>query len=455
MAMDITLDFNNMMADRVGPQGIKPSEIEGLHKTLKETFRGLEDLRRLGQMPHRELPYQEDQLERIARRAAEIRSSSKTVLLLGTGGSSLGAACLIGALSEEGCRVELCEDLQPLNWHRISKELGPRETFLVAVSKSGKTVETLAAFLYFRQWMIDALGEVGYRRRVLFITDPRQGPLQQIAKSEKIETFPVPPGVGGRYSVLSTVGLLPAACAGIDVASLLAGARRMDERCRRDDVWFNPAVMSATLHFLLERKRGKKIRVVMPYEDRLRDYTRWFAQLWAESLGKRLTLKGGEVFAGSTPVGAFGSVDQHSQLQLYLEGPRDKTVTLIAVEKPPVDLKVPEAYAERTEFAVLGGRTAHELLTTLRQATEAALTEAGCPNQTLFVREVSPHALGQLLYMAEVETIFAGALYNINPFDQPGVETIKRYIRGLLGEKEFREYRQTIENAKKDRRYLV
>ncbi|MBI2981183.1 MAG: glucose-6-phosphate isomerase, partial [Deltaproteobacteria bacterium] len=383
----------------------------------------------------------------------------EAVLLLGTGGSSLGAACLIESLAQNGgsekMRLEIVEDLHPSGWKYLTSSLSPDKTFMIVVSKSGKTIETLAAFLFFRQWMIEALGEAAYRRSVLFITDPNRGPLREIAASEKIETLPVPPGVGGRYSVLSTVGLLPAACVGIEVKSLLAGARRMDERCEKQEVWTNPAMMLAALHYLISRKKGKTIRIVMPYHDRLRGYSSWFAQLWAESLGKRISLKGEEVRAGMTPVRAEGPIDQHSQLQLYLEGPRDKTVTFISVERSGATMKLPRAYENHPELSILGGKDLDALLRMQRQATEAALCDAGCPNLTLGVKEITPDRVGQLLYLAEVETVFTGALYDINPFDQPGVEGIKNYIRGLMGVSGFDKQRQAIDAVKKDRRYVI
>jgi glucose-6-phosphate isomerase len=455
---DIVLDFNNMLAERIGPNGVQISEIEQVTDTLNQTYRGLQDLRKLGQLPFRDLPYQEDQLDRIIAKAEEIRSRCEAVLVLGTGGSSLGASCLVEALSSSkgnAMRLEICEDLHPLTWDRLQKSLPPDKTFLIVVSKSGKTIETLAAFLFFRNWMISNIGEVGYRKSVLFITDPHRGPLREIANREKIETLPVPPGVGGRYSVLSTVGLLPAACIGVEIKSLLAGARRMDERCQKADVWANPAMMSAALHYLACLKKKRTIRVLMPYDDRLRAYGSWFAQLWGESLGKRFSLKGGEIRAGITPVRAEGSIDQHSQLQLYLEGPRDKTITFLTIEQPGVELKIPKDYASSPEFVMLGGQSVQELLQVQRRATEAALTEVGCPTMTIELKEMNPSMLGQLLYLAEVETVFTGALNDINPFDQPGVVLIKNFIQGLLGVESFKDYRLKYEKGKKDPRYRI
>lgn len=447
------------MAETIGPTGIKSSDVDELVPTIRQTYKGLQDLRKLGQLPYRDLPYQEEHLENVRNRAEAIRTEYDNLLILGTGGSSLGAGFLLQALTplapSKQLKIEICEDLQPLTWKRICERFSEGKTFLLVLSKSGKTIETLAAFLFFRKWLIDRGGETAYRQGVLFVTDPKKGPLRGIAAEEKIETLPVPPGVGGRYSVLSTVGLLPAACGGVNIRLIMEGARRMDQRCQREDVWMNPAVMSAVLHFLADRKGRKRIRVIMPYEILLRSYAGWFAQLWAESLGKQVSLKGEPIRAGSTPVQAYGSLDQHSQLQLYLDGPQDKIVNFLAVEHPIIDYKVPRAYQNYPEFSMLAEQSIYQLLTIQRLATEAALRQAGCPNLTIRMREVNPYTIGQLLYMAEVETVFAGALYDINPFDQPGVELIKNFIRGLLRVEDFLEYRRIIEASKKDPRFTI
>ena len=455
---DLQLDFNNMLAERIGTEGIELGQLEKIEPSLRALSRGLHDLRKLGQMPYRDLPYQEDLLNKVRLRAEEIRSRYETVLVLGTGGSSLGALCLVQALAStavRGCRIELCQDLHAHTWRKLARTLVPEKTFIIVVSKSGKTIETLAAFLYFRQWLLNAMGEKRAKDHLLFITDPKAGPLRKIAESEQLETMAVPPGVGGRFSVLSTVGLLPAACAGIEIGEVVAGARRMDERCSKEDLWKNPAMLSAALHYLADRQRGRKIRVVMPYDDRLGPFTDWFAQLWDESIGKLLSLKGEEIRTGTTVLKAEGSLDQHSQLQLFLEGPRDKVVNLVEVTKVAEDLILPRCYEQQVEFKSLVGRSVHDLLQIQKNAVEAALTRSMIPNLTWILDELNGDSLGQLLYLAEVETVLSGALYNINPFDQPGVEVIKKYVKGLLAEKGFEEYRQAIEGATKDRRFVI
>jgi glucose-6-phosphate isomerase len=411
---DILFEFDNMMAEGVGKTGVKTSELDALKPQLKIIFDGLTDLRKLGQLPFRDLPYHDDITEKVLKKAKEVREKFESILLLGTGGSSLGASFVASALGDrKGPELIVCDHLDASEWKRIASLLKPEKTLVVAVSKSGKTLETLAAFFFFRERF----------KHGLIITDPHEGPLRKIASEEKLDSFDIPPGVGGRFSVLTAAGLFPAACVGVDIQQLLEGARKMDERCKNADLWSNPALMSASLHYLADVKHHRKIRVIMPYGERLKGYAPWFAQLWAESLGKKMSLAGKEIFAGSTPVCAVGPQDQHSQLQLYLDGPHDKTVTFIGVENDAGDMNL---------SSDLGMKSVHQLLEAGRKATEAALTEASRPNQTLLLKELNAHAVGQLLYMAEAETVFAGELYNVNPFDQPAVEKIKQKIQSFL-----------------------
>jgi glucose-6-phosphate isomerase len=440
---DLLLDFNNMMSEMIGSTGIEKGEIDSLKAQIQQIFDGLSDLRRLGQMPYRDLPYHEDIALRLIQKAKEVQERFDTILLLGIGGSALGGRFLAESLaSRKKPNLIICDHLDASRWKGIVDRVDFQKTFLVVVSKSGRTLETLAAFLFFRERFRERLGEKS-KNHLLIITDPREGPLRKIANEEGIDSFEIPPGVGGRFSVLTPAGLFPVACVGGDIQELLAGACRMDERCQTSDPWFNPALMSAVLHYLLDGERGRRMRVVMPYGERLRHFAAWFAQLWAESLGKRMSLKGKEIFAGTTPLAAVGPQDQHSQLQLYLEGPHDKTITIIAGEKEGEDLTLPTDFQEMSE---LKGRSLNELLRAERTATVKALSEAGRPNQTILLREINPYTIGQLLYMAEVETVFAGELYNVNPFDQPAVELIKRNIRDCLSGKM---------TEKKNRSYLI
>jgi glucose-6-phosphate isomerase len=277
----------------------------------------------------------------------------------------------------------------------------------------------------------------GYRRHFIFTTDPEKGVLRKLAIEENIATLPVPAKVGGRFSVLSAVGLLPAALVGIDIDALLAGAAAMAERCARPRLRDNPAAVFAALQYLADTERAARIHVMMPYTDRLAGIADWFRQLWAESLGKRTDLAGKEVFRGPTPVKALGATDQHSQVQLYIEGPFDKTITFLAARTLPLDLAIPSAYTDVDELGYLGGRTLGELLDAERVATTAALASQGRMNMTVEIPAITAHALGQIIMMLQIATVYAGGFYEINPLDQPGVELGKQLTYGLMGRRGF------------------
>lgn len=432
-----------MMAEGIGVGGVLREEVEALRPEVGEIHQGLADLRRLGQLPFQDLPYHDDFAARVLEKGREIRDTYQTILLLGIGGSALGATFLSRVLGRtDGPELIVCDDLDPREWNRIAERIDFKKTLLLVISKSGKTLETWAAFLFFYERLKGAVGSRALRR-LLVITDPQKGPLRHLASRQEVSSLEIPPGVGGRYSVLTAVGLLPAVCIGIDIMELLAGARRMDERCKGAEPWFNPALMSAALHYLHASRRGRPIRVTMPYGQSLDGFAPWFAQLWAESLGKCHVVQGVAVHVGSTPVSALGPRDQHSQLQLYLEGPDDKAVTFVGTEQgdkaqipgcgdPLWKDLVPAGGEDLEEIALLGGRPVQDLLTFERRATEEALKQAGRPNQTILLRQADAYEIGQLIYMAELETVYSGEIYDINPFDQPAVEMIKRNIRGYL-----------------------
>jgi glucose-6-phosphate isomerase len=435
---DILFDFNHMMSESVGPSGLSRDDVDAVRPQALQVHRGLVELRKLGQMPFLDLPHATDDLARLLERARDARGRFRRALVLGIGGSALGPRLLVNALrASDGMDVEICDALDGAAWTELSRRTSPAETLLVVVSKSGRTLETWAAFLYFFEKFRDALGEKAWER-LCVITDPGEGALRRLSRERKIPCFEIPPGVGGRFSVLSPVGLFPAALAGADVDSLLAGARRMEERCGTDDPWLNPALMSAVLHERFETLRGRNVRVLLSYGEGLRDFAPWFAQLWAESLGKK-PLDGSPGPLGSTPVSSSGPRDQHSQLQLYLDGPEDKTVTFLGVEEAGDGERLPPApdWSRRldAEAALLDRRPVQDLVTASRAATEEALRSRGRPNQTILLKRPEAYSLGQLLMMAEMETFYAGQLLGVNPFDQPAVELIKRNVREFLSGK--------------------
>lgn len=442
----LILDYGNMLAPRLGGRGIDPARLDGLADRFGALHDDVQRRRDSGQLGFFGLLEPSDLVEQIEAFADGPGQAFENVVVLGIGGSALGALALLHALRgpdwnertaesrEHFPRLYILDNVDPDTVAGLLDRIDVRRTLFNVVSKSGTTAETMAQFLVVRQRLIDALGDpAAVRRHLVFTTDPEAGVLREIADDEGVVTLPVPPNVGGRFSVLSAVGLFPASMVGIEVDALLAGARAMDERCRTRELAANPAGLYAALQWLADTDAGAPIHVMMPYSDRLYSSADWFRQLWAESLGKRASLGGDEVFVGPTPVKALGATDQHSQVQLYMEGPFDKTVTFLALAERDRDVPIPELYAEIEALGYLGGRTLGELLDAERRATAAALAERGRMNMTLTLPRLDEAALGQLLVMLEIATVYAGALYDVDPLDQPGVELGKRLTYGLMG----------------------
>ena len=398
------------------------------------------------------LPY--DDPSDMVRFVRERRGMYSDFVVVGIGGSALGAIALISALShpyynilpEEkrgGPRVFFSDNVDPWQLRGLLDVLEPRRTLFNVVTKSGGTAETVATFLVVRRFLEDALGG-SWREHVVVTTDPERGDMREVARREGLPAFPVPPDVGGRFSVLSPVGLLPAAFAGIDVGELLAGARDMDRRLKNSSPEEDPAYIGAALNWIFYGK-GKRMTVMMPYSRALKELAEWFRQLWAESLGKKLDLEGKVVQVGPTPLRALGATDQHSQVQLYVEGPPDKFFTFIVPEDYGADFVFPEYYPDLDAMGYLAGKRMSELIKAEQIATAYALAEAGRPSMTIKLPKVDPYHLGGLLYMFEMQTAYAGELFGVNAYDQPGVELGKRATYALMGRSGYEGLRGEIE----------
>ena len=442
----LTLDYSNMMAPRLGGRGIDPDRLDGLADRFSEIHADVGRRRESGELGFFDLARRSELLDQIRSFADGPGQAFENVVVLGIGGSALGSLALLHALrgrdwnerSDEERdhypRLFILDNVDPDTIGALLDRIDPRRTLFNVISKSGTTAETMSQFLVVRGILEEALDDPeGYRRHLVFTTDPEQGVLRQIADDEGIVTLPIPGNVGGRFSVLSAVGLLPAALVGIDIAALVDGARAMAERCDSAVLPENPAGLFAALQWLADRERSAPIHVMMPYSDRLYSTADWFRQLWAESLGKQRDLQGEEVFTGPTPVKALGATDQHSQVQLYIEGPFDKTVTFLAIEERERDVTIPALYGEIEALGYLGEQTLGGLLDAERKATAAALAERGRMNMTLTVPRLDAQAIGQVFMLLEIATVYAGALYGVDPLDQPGVELGKRLTYGLMG----------------------
>jgi glucose-6-phosphate isomerase len=454
----IRFDYTNVLAEVVGSQhGITQGELDGLARPSRAALTAVQ-ARRAKDLRWLDLPHEHAVHDEVLAYAEEQLGRFKNVVVLGIGGSALGTSALQGALNSpyhnlgaqgSAPRLFVLDNIDPDLVGEFLDHFDLTETLVNVISKSGGTAETMAQFLIFRQHLIEQVGEEHHRDHIVITTDAQQGVLREVVKREGYASFVVPDGVGGRFSVLSPVGLLPLALAGIDVKGVLKGAADMDERCKTEDFAANPAQVHAAVQFLMQTAKHKPIAVTFSYSQRLALLGDWYAQLLAESIGKRRARDGREVFAGPTPVRAVGVTDQHSQVQLYIEGPFDKWFTLLSVDEPDHGVEIPKAFEDLEGVGYLGGRTLKELFAAERDGMRIALCEAGRPNATLHLSKVDPHSVGQLLLMLEVSVALMGEHYGVDAFDQPGVEAGKIAAYALMGRAGYEKRRSAIERAPK------
>ena len=454
----LILDYNYCMAEFVGEQGLSPQDLEDLAPRLAAVHEELGNNRRTGRLAFMDLPYQQEMLPAVQRVAKPLLEWCWDFVVLGIGGSALGARALHQALChpqfnrfplarrQHRPALWVLDNIDPDNFHGMLDGLELRRTAFNVISKSGSTAETLAQFLFAYHLLKGRLGAAKARERFVVTTDPEKGNLRRLAAEEGFPSLSVPPQVGGRFSVLTPVGLLPAAMVGIDVDELLAGARFMDQRLKAAKYQDNPAYRLAALYYSFALK-ARNILVIMPYATALTGMADWFCQLWGESLGKKLDIEGREVWAGTTPVRAVGVTDQHSQLQLYMEGPQDKLITFLEVGKFQHRLEIPDLFPEVEGLHYLGGHSLKDLLQAEQTATAYNLRKAGRPNLTLRLPEINAFTIGQLIYLLEVVTVAAASLLGVNPLDQPGVEGGKQTTYGLMGRPGFEAQRREMEEG--------
>ncbi len=457
MAYKIHFDDTNLLARMVGAaNGLEPEEVETARPRAAAAVAGFRRIHEEGRKAgFPKLPIESP--AGILEYAAQVRGTYDTVCLLGIGGSALGAWALDWALhgphlvqkaaSLEHPRLVVLDNVDPWLVRAALEMMDPRKTLVLVVTKAGSTAETLAAFLIVREW----LGKEA-ASRIIAITTEGKGDLYALAQREGYQCFFIPADVGGRFSVLSPVGLAPAALVGIDIVKLLEGAAGMTAQCWKPDMEDNPALRAAVLHWLLLERKKKTIQVVFPYSNHLSGTASWFLQLWAESLGKKTDRSGRTVHAGQTPVAALGVTDQHSQLQLYIEGPKEKVFTFWTIRELPERGAIPNARLGLEAFDYLAGQSLAKLLDVERRSTEAALVEAGQPNCTFTLDRLDEEHLGAFLQLMEFQTAFMGELLNIDAFTQPGVELGKNFTYGLMGRPGYDEYRKRFEDYEAKRR---
>jgi glucose-6-phosphate isomerase len=465
-AMRIRFDYNNCTAAKVGEaHGLTPEEIATGAASCRAAAVALARKRSAGDLEWMDLPGRLREAAEIAAYARKARARFKDFVVLGIGGSALGPIAVHAALTHPfynllpaekrgGPRFFVLDNVDPDLIAGFLDTVDLENALFNVVTKSGSTAETMAQLLIFRDALKSRLGD-RYVEHIVATTDAKNGDLRKLVDAEGYQSFTIGAKVGGRFSELSAVGLLPAAMCGIDVVELLAGAAYADGISAEPDVWKNPAAMNALIQYLLYR-RGKHVSVLMPYAQSLRYVADWYRQLWSESLGKKVDVSGKVINVGPTPVSALGATDQHSMLQLFMEGPNDKVIDFVSVERFSHDVAIPSGLPAYASAGYLGGQSLNTLIAAEQRGVEIGLTAESRPNCRHIVPEVNAFTVGQLLFTFEMQTAFAGELFDINAFDQPGVEAGKIATYALMGRKGYEDEKRRIEGLPgSDSRYVI
>ena len=423
-------DIGGCLAWRIADAGLSEADLAETVEALRPAVRRVVVEHRAGLLPHLALPERRDDIAALQRIAQRYRRL-ETAIVLGIGGSSLGGQALCALVkggplrpASNGTDVVFLENIDPDTFAPWIEFAERQDAGFIVISKSGSTAETVAQLLTAWDRMRAALGPETAADHFTIMTEPGDNPLARFARGHGMRLVDHDPKLGGRYSVLST-GALPAMIAGLDVTALRLGAQEVVTGFLNAQSPVDcPAILGAALN-LAFAKRGRRIHVMFPYADALRPFALWHGQLWAESLGK-----GGH---GTTPVAALGPVDQHSQLQLWLDGPRDKFFSIVQLERAGTGPLL--AGAEMDErLAYLSGRTMGDLLEAEQRATAATLMNKRCPVRTFRLPRLDERALGALFMHFMLETIVVGYALGVDPFDQPAVEDGKVLTRKYLSD---------------------
>lgn len=468
----LTIDYANCLSSRVGQHGLDPAIVhqDGRQaKGIAQLTEKLNQSRGTGWEGWRELynnPMRSTHIDTVRAIANECEGRFENIVVLGIGGSALGNIAIQSALNEPtynllpkadrpGPKMFVVDNVDPSNLASILKVCDPKTTLFNVVSKSGETAETASQFMIIRKVLEEAVGS-RWADHIVAITDPAQGTMRTICDQAGITTLPVPDGVGGRFSVLSPVGLFSAAMCGIDIEAMLDGAQAMDKRCSNENLTENPAAMLALLLVELGTRKGKPNHVLMPYANSLKLLGDWYAQLWAESLGKKYDAQGETVFTGFTPISALGTTDQHSQVQLYREGPNDKVIGFVEVEDFGNDqnMTIPTGMGvDALEY--LEGKRLVDLLNAEKRATEYALIDSQRPNYTIKMPTIDAHHVGEFISLWQIATAYAGLMLNIDAYDQPAVETGKKATFGLMGRPGYEDWLTKVNDTLSETEFVI
>ena len=461
--------WKNATSGVVGEEhGLTPGDLANAEHDVKKAYEQVISQVNSDQLGYAKLPHNNEYLTQVLDMVDRYRDTTTDMLVLGIGGSALGNIAIQAALNPVtynmlsdrarlGPRMFVLDNIDPClvgdTLDMIKRRL--KTTLVNVISKSGETAETASQFMIARALLRDKLGE-DYASRIVATTDMDRGTLNGIARTEGYSMLPVPPDVGGRFSVLSPVGLFSAAMCGVDIKQMLAGAAAMQQRLANANFVDNPAMILAAIKYVAYKAKGKSMHVMMPYSNRLYMLADWYRQLWAESLGKQVDCEGNEVFVGPTPIKALGTTDQHSQVQLYREGPNDKLTVFLEVKKHPRDVRIPVAFADNPGLGYLAKARLSKLLAAEKTATEYAMAFSKRPTVTIRFDEITPTSIGEFFYLYEFTTSLMGALLNVNTYDQPAVELGKKATFALMGRDGYEDLAKDIKPfTRVNRRYLV
>jgi len=467
----LQLYWKNATEKIVGPDhGITTDDMARIEPSVRDAHRTVVEACAAGELGYSTLPGNTEYPARVKALAEKYRPTTTDLVVLGIGGSALGNIAMHSALNpvtynmlsdrkRGGPRLFVLDNVDPALVGETLKFLGRRlkTTLVNVITKSGETTETAAEFMVFREALRNKLGD-DFAGHVVATCDADNGTLREIAEADGYEMLEFPDDVGGRYSVLSPVGLFPAAMCGIDIEALLAGAGAMKQRVEAlgEDWESNPACVLAAVKYLMLVEKGKPMHVMMPYSNRLYMLADWYRQLWAESLGKRIDRQGNEVFTGPTPMKALGATDQHSQLQLYLEGPNDKLTIFLEVAKHPGKVRVPDVFSDVPGLTYLRKTRFSKLLNAEKKATEYALAQSQRPCVTIQFNSIVPQSVGEFIYLYEFITSLMGELLNVNAYDQPAVELVRKATFALTGRKGYEDLAREMKPfIRPDPRYLA
>ena len=442
--MKLTIDTTNLFQNEKITKGLSVAQIENEKSLCEKAFNTFKTKKSTDPLGFYDLP--DKDITKIMDYVKKIQDKFEAMVVLGIGGSALGNKAVYSAIKpiKPLKKLYVYDNVDPYLWADILENINPEKTVFNCITKSGTTAETMASFMFIINYLKEKFPS-DYKDRLIITTDKEKGFLRKVINDEGFASFIVPDDVGGRFSVLTDVGLVSSAFVGIDIKGLLAGAGKMREHCHVADIMKNPAMLIAMTH-VLYMKQGKNISVMMPYSNSLYDMADWYRQLWAESIGKKYDLDGKVVNTGQTPVKALGATDQHSQVQLYAEGPADKVFTFLMVERFAKDYTIPEVYTDRSEVNYLCGKHFSSLLNNECLATELALSDAGNPNLMIKFSELNEENIGGFIYLYEAATVFAGYILNIDPLDQPGVEAGKIATYALMDKAGFEKEKVKIMN---------